>query len=46
MERISGSGGVRCGIIGEVGCSSPLFNMECKSLRASVAAQKMTGTLK
>ena len=41
-EGIAGCG-VRCGIIGEVGCSSPLYDTERKSLKASVKAQQITG---
>lgn len=35
--------GVRAGIIGEVGCSTPLTDLERKVLRASAAAQRETG---
>jgi phosphotriesterase-related protein len=38
-----GDTGVRCGIIGEVGCSMPLEECERKSLKASAIAQKKTG---
>ena len=40
---IEGSGGVRCGIIGEMGCSYPLTPDEEKSLRAAALAQQRTG---
>lgn len=35
--------GVRAGIIGEIGCSTPLQETELKVLRASAAAQQQTG---
>ena len=35
--------GIRAGLIGEVGCSWPLTEVERKVLRASVRAQRMTG---
>jgi phosphotriesterase-related protein len=35
--------GIRAGIIGEIGCSSPLTANERKSLRAAAAAQRETG---
>ena len=38
-----GDSGVRSGIIGEIGCSSPLVETERKVLRASAAAQRRTG---
>ena len=44
MSGIEGSGGVRCGIIGEMGCSYPLTPDEEKSLRAAALAQQRTGT--
>ena len=34
---------IRCGIIGEIGCSWPLQDSEEKSLRASAQAQRRTG---
>ncbi|XP_064405366.1 phosphotriesterase-related protein-like [Halichondria panicea] len=43
MEGIGGVGGVRCGLIGEVGCSHPLTHHETRSLQAAAAAQQMTG---
>ncbi len=43
MEGIGGVGGVRCGLIGEVGCSHPLTHHETCSLQAAAAAQQMTG---
>ena len=45
VEGVEGSGGVRCGVIGEVGCSWPLTDCERKSLQAAAIAQKKTGTL-
>ena len=38
-----GDTGVRAGIIGEIGCSTPLEESERKVLRASVVAQQRTG---
>ncbi len=38
-----GDTGVRAGIIGEIGCSTPLTDSERKVLRASAAAQRRTG---
>ncbi len=38
-----GATGVRAGIIGEVGCSSPLHPDERKALRAAARAQRATG---
>ena len=35
--------GIRAGIIGEIGCSSPLQEREKKSLRAAARAQQTTG---
>jgi len=35
--------GIRAGLIGEIGCSWPLFPNERKSLRAAGRAQKITG---
>jgi phosphotriesterase-related protein len=34
---------IRAGLIGEIGCSWPLFSNELKSLRAAGRAQKITG---
>lgn len=42
MEGI-GDTGVRCGVIGEVGCSWPLTSVERRSLRAAARAQRQTG---
>ena len=42
-DGIEGSGGVRCGFIGEMGCSYPLTAMEEKCLRAAALAQQKTG---
>ena len=41
---VGGVGGVRCGLIGEVGCSHPLTDNETRSLQAAAAAQQITGT--
>jgi len=38
-----GDTGVRAGIIGEIGCGTPLKDSERKVLRASAAAQRRTG---
>ena len=38
-----GESGVRCGLIGEMGCSSPLTENEKKSLKAAAIAQQKTG---
>ena len=42
MEGI-GDTGVKCGVIGEVGCSWPLTSVEHRSLRAAARAQRQTG---
>ncbi|EGG15810.1 phosphotriesterase-related protein [Cavenderia fasciculata] len=42
LVGVDGSG-IKCGIIGEVGCSWPLTESEIKSLKASAGAQKKTG---
>ena len=42
MEGI-GDTGMRCGIIGEIGCSWPLTSFERRSLRAAARAQTQTG---
>jgi len=42
VEGADGTG-IRAGIIGEVGCSTPLTDLERKVLRASAAAQRATG---
>ncbi|MBL8669584.1 MAG: aryldialkylphosphatase [Alphaproteobacteria bacterium] len=39
----TGTDGVRSGIIGEIGCSDPWTELERKTLRAAVIAQKETG---
>ena len=39
-----GDTGVRAGVIGEIGCNTPLEDGERKVLRASAAAQRRTGT--
>ena len=41
-----GDSGVRCGIIGEVGCSWPLADSEKRSLQAAALAQQETGERK
>ena len=38
-----GDSGVRCGVIGEVGCSWPLTDSERRSLQAAALAQRQTG---
>ena len=38
-----GDSGVRCGVIGEVGCSWPLADSERRSLQAAALAQQETG---
>ena len=38
-----GDTGVRCGVIGEIGCSWPLTLTERKTLRAAAKAQRETG---
>ena len=43
MEGI-GDTGVRCGVIGEIGCSWPLKSTEQRALRAAGIAQRQTGT--
>ena len=43
IELGIGRSGVKCGVIGEVGCSSPLTDNEIKSLRAAAMAQQKTG---
>ena len=40
---IDGSGGVRCGVIGEIGCSYPLMDVEKRALQAAAIAQTKTG---
>ena len=44
-EGIPGTG-VRCGVIGEIGCSWPLTDLEKRVLRAAALAQTRTGTHK
>lgn len=41
-EGIKGTN-VRCGVIGEVGCSAPLTDAEIRSLQAAATAQHVTG---
>lgn len=38
-----GDSGVRCGVIGEIGCSWPLTSTERRALEAAALAQKETG---
>ena len=38
-----GSSGVRCGVIGEIGCSYPLMDVEKRALQAAAIAQTKTG---
>ncbi len=38
-----GVGGVRCGVIGEIGCSYPLADSEKCALQASAMVQTRTG---
>ena len=40
---IDGSNGVRCGVIGEIGCSYPLMDVEKRALQAAASAQTKTG---
>ena len=35
--------GVRCGVIGEIGCSYPLMDVEKRALQAAAMAQTKTG---
>ena len=41
-EGIAGCG-VRCGVIGEIGCSYPLMDCEKRALQAAAMAQTRTG---
>ena len=43
VTGIPGSNGVRCGIIGEIGCSWPLTINERRVLEAAALAQQETG---
>ena len=36
-------GGVRCGVIGEIGCSYPLADSEKRALQAAAMTQTHTG---
>ena len=38
-----GDSGVKCGVIGEIGCSWPLAEVEKKALQAAAHAQQETG---
>lgn len=42
-EGIKGTG-FRCGVIGEIGCSTPLTDAEVRSLQAAAIAQHATGS--
>ena len=42
---ISGCG-VRCGVIGEIGCSYPLMDVEKRALQAAAIAQTKTGEIR
>jgi phosphotriesterase-related protein len=42
---LQGSDGVRAGIIGEIGASTPLADIEISTLRGAAEAQKRTGAL-
>ncbi len=44
VTGIAGTDGLRCGIIGEIGCSWPLTSTERKVLQAAALAQQQTGT--
>ena len=41
-----GNSGVRCGVIGEIGCSYPLMDVEKRTLQAAAIAQTKTGETK
>ena len=41
-----GDSGVRCGVIGEIGCSYPLKDSEKRALQAAAMAQTRTGDLR
>ena len=43
IEEGIGDSGVRCGVIGEIGCSYPLMDSEKKALQAAAMAQTRTG---
>ena len=40
-----GDNHIKCGVIGEIGCSWPLAETERKSLQAAAQAQRQTGLL-
>ena len=40
---IDGSSGVRCGVIGEIGCSYPLMDVEKRALQAAASTQIKIG---
>ena len=40
-----GDSGVRCGVIGEIGCSYPLEDSEKRALQAAALVQTKTGSL-
>jgi len=43
IVRGMGGSGMRCGLIGEIGCSWPLVDSERRSLQAAALTQKETG---
>ncbi|GFR72129.1 phosphotriesterase-related protein [Elysia marginata] len=43
QDLTDGVGGIKCGIIGEVGTAWPITDFECRSLRASAAVQDELG---
>ena len=43
IEEGIGDSGVRCGVIGEIGCSYPLMDCEKRALQAAAMAQTRTG---
>ena len=43
IVRGVGGSGMKCGLIGERGCSWPLVDSERRSLQAAALAQKETG---
>ncbi|TNB49025.1 aryldialkylphosphatase [Martelella lutilitoris] len=42
-QMVDGETGIRCGIIGEIGCSWPLTPFEARSLAAAARTQRETG---
>ena len=43
QQLTEGADGIRCGIIGEIGCSWPLTEFERRSLQGAALAQRATG---